>query len=377
MNNEMRKRYRLVTLILALGLALGCFITYTPMICAQQNTHTVEKGDTLWDICEKYYGDPGLWPKLWQMNPFVTNPHLLNVGDVINLLEIEPIKPIVEASREVKEIPITVKKTAEAETEPEPTMKGVDVSDLTDIRAIGYLSREKITPWGRLFSSESGKLMFSKGETIFVLFDEAKAVKPGDEFVICHSSPLLKHPLTGKKLGYTLAMHGRLVIEEPSGFKFKKGQSKAEVIEVYRPVHIDDKVMPYDSVSGCVKPVAMKKQLVGHIVASKQQRELIGVNSIVYLDQGLKQGVQRGNLFEVFKKNIVPDPEDKNPFVRKKITLPDIVIGTLIVLESRPDTSAALVLSATENIQNGGYIRVISWDRKNEILSMMQSCDVE
>jgi hypothetical protein len=135
--------------------------------------------------------------------------------------------------------------------------------------------------------------------------------------------------------------------------------------------------MPYDSVSGCVKPVAMKKQLVGHIVASKQQRELIGVNSIVYLDQGLKQGVQRGNLFEVFKKNIVPDPEDKNPFVRKKITLPDIVIGTLIVLESRPDTSAALVLSATENIENGAYIRVISWDRKNEILSMMQSCDVE
>jgi hypothetical protein len=91
----------------------------------------------------------------------------------------------------------------------------------------------------------------------------------------------------------------------------------------------------------------------------------------------LKQGVQRGNLFEVFKKNIVPDPEDKNPFVRKKITLPDIVIGTLIVLESRPDTSAALVLSATENIENGAYIRVISWDRKNEILSMMQSCDVE
>jgi hypothetical protein len=318
------------------------------------------------------------------MNPFITNPHLLNVGDVINLLEKEPIKPIVEASREVQETPATVEKTAEAEAEaeakaePVPTIKGIDVSDLTEIRAIGYLSRKKITSWGRLFSSESGKLMFSKGETTFVLFDETKTVNPGDEFFIFQSSRLLRHPITGKKLGYTLSMQGRLVIEEPSGFKFKKGQSQAEVIEVYRPVHIDDKVMPYDAVSACVKPVAMKKQLLGgHIVASKEQRKLIGLNSIVYLDKGLKDGVQRGNLLEVFKKNIVPDPDDKNPFVRKKITLPDIVIGTLIVLDSRPDTSVGLVLSVSENIEYGAYIRVISWDRKEDILSMMRSCDVE
>ena len=59
------------------------------MIGAQQLTHTVEKGDTLWSICEKYYGDPDLWPKLWQMNPFVTNPHFLKPGDVIVLLEKE------------------------------------------------------------------------------------------------------------------------------------------------------------------------------------------------------------------------------------------------------------------------------------------------
>jgi hypothetical protein len=337
------------------------------MICAQQNTHTVVKGDTLWDICEKYYGDPDLWPKLWQMNPFITNPHLLNEGDVITLLEREPIKqPIVEASKKVEEIPAPVKKTAEPEAKPEPTIQGIDVSDLTEIRAIGYLSREKIASWGKLFSSESGKLMFSKGETTFVIFDESKTVNPGDEFYIFDTSRMLRHPVTGKKIGYTLAMHGRLVIKEPGGFKFEKGQSKAEVIETYRAVYIDNMVLPYNPVSACVKPVAMKKQLLGHIVTSKEQRKLIGVNSVVYLDKGLKDGVQRGNLFEVFKKNIV-----------KKITLPDIVIGTLIVLESREETSVALVLSASENIEYGAYFRIISWDRKEEILSMMHPCDAQ
>src|SRR5512139_1014037 len=58
-------------------------------IGAQPSTHKVQKGDTLWSICEKYYGDATLWPKLWEMNPFVTNPHLLKPGDVITLIEKE------------------------------------------------------------------------------------------------------------------------------------------------------------------------------------------------------------------------------------------------------------------------------------------------
>ena len=58
-------------------------------LIAQPSTHKVQRGDTLWSICEKYYGDSFLWPKLWEMNPFVTNPHLLKPGDIITLIEKE------------------------------------------------------------------------------------------------------------------------------------------------------------------------------------------------------------------------------------------------------------------------------------------------
>ena len=27
--------------------------------------HTVEKGDTLWDLSQKYLGSPWYWPKVW------------------------------------------------------------------------------------------------------------------------------------------------------------------------------------------------------------------------------------------------------------------------------------------------------------------------
>ena len=73
-------------------LILGVFLADPSLIMAQKQTHIVQKGDTLWDICEKYYGDSELWPKLWEMNPFVTNPHLLEPGDVIALLDGVPTR---------------------------------------------------------------------------------------------------------------------------------------------------------------------------------------------------------------------------------------------------------------------------------------------
>jgi LysM repeat protein len=78
--------------------------------------HIVQKGDTLWGICEKYYGNPNLWPKLWQMNPFVTNPHLLNPGDIITLLEEEAAK---KAEAE-KKPPVEPEKKS-------PVMQGIDL----------------------------------------------------------------------------------------------------------------------------------------------------------------------------------------------------------------------------------------------------------
>src|SRR5450432_1886140 len=30
--------------------------------------HTVEKGDTLWDLSQRYLGSPWYWPKVWSYN---------------------------------------------------------------------------------------------------------------------------------------------------------------------------------------------------------------------------------------------------------------------------------------------------------------------
>ena len=376
MGKKIKKRYIIVVLLLA----AGCFFLDPSGIWAQKFTHTVQKGDTLWGICERYYGDPNLWPKLWQMNPFITNPHLLEPGDVITLFEQEPVKAVSEAKAAEKEPAVKEKEPAVKEKEAKPGVMGIDVGHLTDVNALGFLSLEKIIPWGALFASENDNIILTEGDIAYVLFDEDKDIKVGDEFSIGRSSPLLKNPVTGEDLGYTFQVNGKLKVEERLGlahkdnkFYNKKNVFKTKVVEAHEPVSIDDLVLPYTPpVSSCVLPVSMNKDLLGNIVALKGQMPLIGPNSIVYIDLGLNHGINRGNVFVVVEANIVPDPEP-----RGKIILPDRPLGKIMILESRPDTSTAIVLSATEPFSTGIYITNLSWTETPDFLLSIANCPVK
>ena len=46
-----------------------------------QQLHIVVKGDTLWDLGQKYLGNPYAWPQIWELNKWVEDPHWIYPGD--------------------------------------------------------------------------------------------------------------------------------------------------------------------------------------------------------------------------------------------------------------------------------------------------------
>ena len=347
-----------------LYLAIGCSLLITPVVGAQPRTHTVVKGDTLWDICEKYYGDSELWPQLWEMNPFVTNPHLLNPGDIITLLE---------------EVPVKKKMVPEEEGVMPgvmPTRIGIDVSSFINVQSIGYLSLEKFSPWGTILTADTKKIVLAKGDTIFVHFYKDRAIKAGDEFTICKTSPRLKHPLSGGVLGNIIYFNGRFVIKE----KIETRIYKAEITDNYRSLHVGDMVIPYQPISPCVQPIPLSPDIEENIAAVRDDKELIGQFSVVYIDRGFNHGIRRGALFEAVKRRVIPSPKRKIGTLyatREKLVLPDVVLGTLIILESRPDTATAFVLSSKENFTKGAFIKGLSWVERPEFMSLMPACPLQ
>ena len=52
----------------------------------QEDTYRIQVGDTLWDISVTFFGNGHFWPKLWQLNDAITNPHLIYPGQFLRFI---------------------------------------------------------------------------------------------------------------------------------------------------------------------------------------------------------------------------------------------------------------------------------------------------
>ena len=369
-------------------IVFGFLLTASPMIWAQTRTYVVVKGDTLWDICEKFYGDPELWPKLWEMNPFITNPHLLEPGDVITLLEGVPFKKSYG-----QEGAATAGKGGPGGGEQEPgalagqagkeTGKGgtgvslsklgggIDIGSYINVKNLGFLSRSKVEPSGRIFASNKETRMFHKGETVYVLFADDVDVKPGDEFTVARSSNMIELPGSGKNMGYAISFTGEIIIETRAAMNPKTGEPiedepiyQATITDNFRAIDIDDMVLPYEPISTCIVPTPVEGKFTDIVAAGKDGLNVLGELSVVYFRRGFNQGVREGNLFELVRTNRVPNPHlsdtsyaSSHLLPRTTVTLPDLTIGIVLIVDTRSDTSTGLVISSTEEFFPGAVIR--------------------
>lgn len=353
---------------LGLCLFLALFLSLSSTSAAGKKViHIVTKGDTLWSICEQYYGDPYLWPELWEMNRFITNPHWLTPGDPIKLLEYEEKKPEpVKKPEEEKLEP--VKKTAALAKEPlKGPPGGIDISSLTDTRALGCFRQEMIEPWGRIFELKTERMLLGKGDTAYVKMYKEN-IKPGDTFTICSISQPVNHPVTGKEFGYAYSFKGSLEIE-----RAQENYHVAKVRESFRAIYKDDLLMPYRPVSSCILPIPCEDTVTAYIVAAKDGLDLHGQYSVVYIDAGHSAGVVRGNLLEAIEeRESSPDPQKK-----ELVALPPTVLGKILILQSTENTSTGVVLSASKEFSNGTKIRSQTWDRRPQVLAVLPECPVE
>ncbi|HDM10545.1 MAG: LysM peptidoglycan-binding domain-containing protein [Deltaproteobacteria bacterium] len=334
----------------AVCIALILVFCISGIAMAGEYYHIVKKGDTLWNLCQKYYGNPWLWPKLWEMNPFITNPHLLKPGDKINLLEDVPFAQPAAKGQESKK------------TEPIPAHarevnwweKGVDVSGITNVKSIGYFSPGPVDPMGIIASGDTERLILAERDKIVLRVDDEK-VRPGDILWVYRSSEKIRDPVTREVLGFIISILGNVKITEILG----DGLYNAIVRETYRDVRVGDMLTKYQPVSPCVMPVSPTPNEETEILATKDMLQIIGQFSVVYLRAGGEQGVKRGNLFQVFKG---------------RVGLPDLPIGYVLVVDSRPDSAVGVVVEAKEHFYNGAKLRAVEWSKAPRYLSAIPSC---
>ena len=341
-----------------LSLFLVLLMSLSPSgVAGPKAKHLISKGDNLWSICQRYYNDPWIWPELWEMNEFITNPHWIKPGEIITLYDYETLKARaqkrVSATKEVQK--------------PSGEIQGIDVSSITNINALGFLQQEKEEPWGTIFDLEAEKILVSKDDIVYVRMHK-EGVMPGDTFTIYNTSNPINHPNTGQHSGYIHSFKGIVKIE-----KAAQGYYIGRITESFRTIRTGDLLIPYEPVSPCILPIPCQGTVYADIVAGKDDLKVHGQGSVVYIDAGRTRSLMTGNLFEAIReRESIADPQTK-----EKVALPPVVLGSILILQTKEDTAIGIVFWAAKDFGNATKIRSCPWDELPRQLASLPTCSIQ
>ena len=93
--------------------------------------------------------------------------------------------------------------------------------------------------------------------------------------------------------------------------------------------------------------------LEGQIIESEEHREMFGESDIAFIDKGKKDGVQRGQLYDVYYRV----SERVHPKKRERTTLLPVELAEVLVLHTEDTTATVIVTSADREFEPGSKIR--------------------
>ena len=337
--------------------------------------YTVKKGDTLWDISTRFYGDAFLWPRLWQQNQYITNPHQISPGDRIRLypykvlIEVEEKKPAaVEEAR-----PLPPPQVAETQPPLPPPPEIIRLTIFPEVNSAGFIA-EKMEGIGRIVAAKLDKVQLVAEDEIYISFQKGISVKQGDQFMIFRVGEPIEHPVIKKKkkrliVGRKVQILGIAVIT-----KAAEGKAQTALItRSYEAMIIGDEVAPYFAPREELAVKTMEQPLYGWIVAGQLMGKLEFVEGdVVYIDLGEEDHVRPGHIFNVLRRGAVVEYPDSNKAEKikdkeKRITtpavmvkLPDELVARLVVIKTQQKTSTAVIVQTRLSVFVGDEVTTVT-----------------
>lgn len=265
--------------------------------------HTVERGDTLWDLSQRFLGSPWYWPKVWSYNPEIANPHWIYPG---NLVRFFPTGEEVSTQVEV------------GEPETPDVLEGQMYGDDDKVQLhgqIGFRPRSTLsllTP-GFITTSEvqeTGRIEGSFGETehlyfpqsIYVSFAKAGTAKVGETYLIFRNMGEVMHPITQKPVGIYTRIVGQLKVTALD----KGGMAKALIVRQQDVVMRGDLLGPAgEEMMRQVAARPNERDVKGAMVVGAPNKALavLGESQLMILDKGSDDGVKAGNTFTLWRQH--------------------------------------------------------------------------
>jgi hypothetical protein len=327
-----------------------------------QSLHIVVKGDTLWDLGEKYLGNPYTWPQIWELNKWIRDPHWIYPGNPLiiplgrtmigggpdsdvagllpdSLLRITPASSnigYVYSFQDFLQLPYLVKKGAKAH-----------FKELGALRITGYQKEDRS--------------QLSRGDVVYLGGGKNKGVQVGDRMMV---RKVVKQKLmppsdtrNPRQLGDVIqhAATLRVLSVHPKNAEavIEYALDGIEVGE-YVATFQDPTLITYRDAplrKDILEPIALKTTT--RIVYGRNDASYLSTGSLVIIDGGTKAGYKVGDvLLCVRNKALVSKSMGGN----RNSPMTNRYLGQLLVVRADADSSTCIIIATKSEMMPGDFV---------------------
>jgi hypothetical protein len=297
--------------------------------------YTVQKGDTLWDLSDRFFDSSWLWPDLWSENSQISNPHWIYPGERIRIFHQKGTERLVGK---------TVVKPRALKIEPQ---KEPLYYYYSPIDKIGFIRKDPLIPLGVIFKAKDDKRMISAGDLVFIQIKGDKHLMAGSKYSVYRASSPIIDQKTNALIGTQHYLTGVVEIT-----KVEPRFALARVVQSYRTIEVGNLLMPYKRRSPRIELTQSKKGLNGELIISEEHANIIGDNDIAFIDKGSQDDVKLGQQYSIYYQ----EKQRLNSDTNEDVLLTPIVYGTLLVLHTEPTTATVLITRSDKGINPGAKI---------------------
>jgi hypothetical protein len=322
--------------------------------------HTVEKGDTLWDLSGKYLGSPWYWPKVWSYNPQIANPHWIYPGNQVRFYpgnggQETPTRAEMVNGGDDEDL--EAGQPVEDDGEVQVVRLPVETKTREIVLKDGFATPNEIEAAGTLVASYAESELLSPGNVVYLDFKDKSAVQVGASYLVFQTVGKVYHPHTGKFLGYQTQILGTVKVNRTSEPKVRATLEKA-FDEIGRGAKIGPaRERLFETVAPVPNAVALQNLTV--VSQLNTSLTMAGEQVRVLVDAGSTQGVQVGNVFTVIRQvDPILSGVGVDPSANQDKSLPVEEVGRCMAVDVREAVTTCLLIRSYREVVVGDRVEL-------------------
>ena len=335
-----------------------------------EDIYRIARGDTLWGICGRFFGDPQTWPTLWSINnEEITNPHYIYPGQIIRFTPGTDIYPpqfsvgdlepgSYEFDQEFSDVVRFLAGQQVCGVEKPFRLRDYRYRVSAHAFIVADARDREDMQLGEVYASRESSDLLGQEQEVYLQYndDTIEDVNCGDIYTVYREVRDIRHPKVRRaKLGTMFAVVGEVRITDVN---LRTNVATARILENWDAIARGDLITDRIPVSSMLTERQVQGQVEGYVVAKvDRDASLSYPRDVVFIDRGRNAGVEVGTVFWVMRRG---DPLATRLRDRKKNErLPQFVIAKLVVFSIDESHATALVVNASQSFSPGDRVYTV------------------